>query len=795
MQGLGPLDPRQQQDQQRAAITAQSQHWEDELTKMLREAGLNTKHEQFTSPWQVAGQVANAFAGRMRAGQNAQNYASLNAALAPGGGEGATPIPSALATPPPVPGAAAAAPAPEASPSNAPAAAPASSQRHGGTPFSPEVKQAIIEGSQAAGVDPNMMAMFAHIESDGNPNAHTGKSRYKGLMQLDDGEMAQMSNGQGSVWNPKDATMAAGLIAKRNQAAFEKFSGRQASPFDTYMMHQQGPAGYMQHIAQPNAPAIQNMLGTAEGRAKGPAWAREAIVENGGHVGDTSAQFIGRWRAKFDRMAQGDLGAFQGGGGGQGAPTQVASLTPTAGGSGAPASSPGGPGGTQVAQTSPAGAAPGQFGIEQIPLSPQVLSGIQHRPAPQYTLPQLQQLYRQGAFDPRYGQFTPEQGRQFYQEIQQYGQPLELDVPGGKLHIAPGAKTGTYYPAIQTKDIDVHGVKVPVQFYIDSSGHSHVIGKAPAAPGSTVPTAGPAAAAPGAKPPGYAPGQDEPFPEGGDIAEISAWAERQAVRQAGEKTSAEENAKIEPEIKKAVGIEAGKAPIDTKKEIAIAEGKVGPNIRQKAGETRAQGQEQDWNAEHRGLTGMGVNLATQAPTLRSLAALAPKAFTGAGTDAMLELNRWADKIGLTYNSAKPREMFDQLATKVLGDQFASMRNASSEEGQQASRIFAAMLKVEEESNLTAKDSLAGTLAKIKRMQRVAAKGMEFADRADRYVRDKGQLDPDFMIQIRKDMADADYDQEEPEPWQIEKLKTNPALREKFEEKFGKGSADKALGEH
>jgi hypothetical protein len=84
------LDPRQQQAQQQAAITAQQQHWDDELTRMLRE-GAQRPGQNFTSPWQPAAQIAAALKGRMMAGQNAQNYANLAGAEVPTGGSPAVP--------------------------------------------------------------------------------------------------------------------------------------------------------------------------------------------------------------------------------------------------------------------------------------------------------------------------------------------------------------------------------------------------------------------------------------------------------------------------------------------------------------------------------------------------------------------------------------------------------------------------------------------------------------------------------------------------------------------------------
>ena len=89
--------------------------------------------------------------------------------------------------------------------------------------------------------------------------------------------------------------------------------GRQPSGFDSYMIHQQGLAGYSSHLANPEAPAWQNMLSTGEGRQRGERWAKSAIWGNipdqykatFGNVDNvTSRDFINMWAAKYGGGAQ-----------------------------------------------------------------------------------------------------------------------------------------------------------------------------------------------------------------------------------------------------------------------------------------------------------------------------------------------------------------------------------------------------------------------------------------------------------------------------------------------------------
>lgn len=175
--------------------------------------------------------------------------------------------------------------------------------------FSPDVNSAVDKAAAANGLDPAMMRRFAQIESGGSPGAATGS--YKGLFQMSDAEFAKY--GGGNIWSAEDNANAAARKIKAEAAAFKAKYGRDPTATDLYMQHQQGVAGYAAHLANPNAPAWQNMLSTGEGQQKGEAWAKAAIWGNvpsdikaqfpGGVDTVTSAQFVALWKRKVDGYA------------------------------------------------------------------------------------------------------------------------------------------------------------------------------------------------------------------------------------------------------------------------------------------------------------------------------------------------------------------------------------------------------------------------------------------------------------------------------------------------------------
>jgi Transglycosylase SLT domain len=118
------------------------------------------------------------------------------------------------------------------------------------------INELIEKHSLRAGVDPKEMKRRVQIESSGNPNASTG--RYKGLFQLSDQEFRN-HGGTGSIFDPEQNIMAGVNKAAQDNREFKERYGRDPKPIDSYMIHQQGAAGYNAHMANPNGVAWQNI--------------------------------------------------------------------------------------------------------------------------------------------------------------------------------------------------------------------------------------------------------------------------------------------------------------------------------------------------------------------------------------------------------------------------------------------------------------------------------------------------------------------------------------------------------
>lgn len=426
-------------------MTAQQLQQANELAMMLARQGENTEGTTFTSPWQSVGQVAQALAARSRMGQNAGTQAALNATtqLTPTTAPVNAPGAGGAGAPGAAPGVTTDAPVSQAGSSSA-------------KPFSSDIQQAILKAAQLTGEDPQKLAGFIHIESDGDPRAVTGS--YKGLMQISDDEMKEISHGKGNVLNPLDNVMAGAMMMKRNRQEMAQL-GIQATPFMEYMAWQQGVGGLKAHLENPNGNAIENMLSTGEGRHRGLGWAHDAITHNGGHPNDTSQQFLGRWYAKFQRLEGGDHGAFQDGDQALAlqAPNQSANplaSVPAGGAAGSSATSPaGGVPPTQTAQNLPSGQA-------NVYADPRAMP--QRLPAP-YTVDQLNKMLRAGMI-------KPAEAMELYKQMQEHIQPVERPVAGGTITARPGSTAGVYTPGLQTGQTSAGGASAPVYSTVGPQG-------------------------------------------------------------------------------------------------------------------------------------------------------------------------------------------------------------------------------------------------------------------------------------------------------------------------------------
>jgi len=157
------------------------------------------------------------------------------------------------------------------------------------------------ETALKAGLSPELAAAIPRIiqiESGGNPDAATGS--YTGLLQMGPDERAKYGG---------DSLEAGLALLKDRSAQLEKQLGRAPTAAELYFAHQQGVGGFQAQNANPDAPAWQNMAGTAEGRHKGEGWAKQAIWGNvptdmrsqfGSVDNVTGRQFLDLWRQKVE---------------------------------------------------------------------------------------------------------------------------------------------------------------------------------------------------------------------------------------------------------------------------------------------------------------------------------------------------------------------------------------------------------------------------------------------------------------------------------------------------------------
>lgn len=159
--------------------------------------------------------------------------------------------------------------------------------------------------AEAAGIDKALAKRIVQIESSGNPKAVTGS--YKGLFQLSRSEFHRF--GGGDIFKAEDNARAGllKLAAERDQLA--KLLGRDVTPGEIYLAHQQGIGGAVKHLQNPDQPAWKSMYQTGEGRSKGVAWSKRAIWGNvpydmrkkfGSVNNITSKQFVELWRRKVE---------------------------------------------------------------------------------------------------------------------------------------------------------------------------------------------------------------------------------------------------------------------------------------------------------------------------------------------------------------------------------------------------------------------------------------------------------------------------------------------------------------
>src|SRR5579864_10105 len=117
-----------------------------------------------------------------------------------------------------------------------------STQSIPGKQFSPEVERSIAMAARMYNIDPNVLKGFVSVESSGDPrsNINNPGTQYKGLLQMGREEWARHGDG-GDIYNPEQHMQAGAKLMEENRQFFAKHMGRDPTPAELYLMHQQGP--------------------------------------------------------------------------------------------------------------------------------------------------------------------------------------------------------------------------------------------------------------------------------------------------------------------------------------------------------------------------------------------------------------------------------------------------------------------------------------------------------------------------------------------------------------------------
>jgi hypothetical protein len=143
--------------------------------------------------------------------------------------------------------------------------------------------------TQQYGLPAGYLERTAQIESGMNPNAKNPKSTAKGLFQFLD--RTAQEYGLANPMDPNASTDAAARLAQKNMRALKAVLGRDPTPGELYLAHQQGTQGAIRLLRNPNAPAMQ-VVG------------RQALMLNGGDPNMTAGQFASKWTGKFGQGQQ-----------------------------------------------------------------------------------------------------------------------------------------------------------------------------------------------------------------------------------------------------------------------------------------------------------------------------------------------------------------------------------------------------------------------------------------------------------------------------------------------------------
>lgn len=152
----------------------------------------------------------------------------------------------------------------------------------------------IIRAAYAArGLDPSIGLRTARIESGFNPAAKNPNSSASGLFQFIDSTWNRYGGGR-DRFDPTASAEAAAALTADNRDFLRKRLGRDPTPGELYLAHQQGAFGAYRLLSNPDAPAA-SIVGDAAARLNRGA-------------GLTAKQFADMWSRKMGEGTDGEDG-------------------------------------------------------------------------------------------------------------------------------------------------------------------------------------------------------------------------------------------------------------------------------------------------------------------------------------------------------------------------------------------------------------------------------------------------------------------------------------------------------
>jgi len=175
----------------------------------------------------------------------------------------------------------------------------------------PGLDDLIAQTAQRNGINPQALRRYVQIESGGRPDLVSPSGRHGGLLQIGADEYTK--RGGKNLFDPAENLEIGAQRLRENTEVLKRRLGRDPTPTELYLSHQQGIGGVAAHMAAPDRPAWQSMLSTAEGREKGEAWAKAAVWGNvpdrdkqrfGSVDNMTSRDFLELWRGRVEAPGQ-----------------------------------------------------------------------------------------------------------------------------------------------------------------------------------------------------------------------------------------------------------------------------------------------------------------------------------------------------------------------------------------------------------------------------------------------------------------------------------------------------------